>query len=276
MVKAHLWVISLWPGDTIRHQTSWFRQWNFNKFYCFHVKELDKYKSTCFQSNSTFKDLLKISVAKQVVWLAKFEAEMKEFTTVSPDGYGVFCIANQMDRTNQNAVGENCVHNDAGELSLTDEDKMKAWVEYYARLHNVEFDWLSNKLPEVPPTAGQRRWLWCLQEIKYPCLVCGRGVDSDSLLCSKCRLLVHKKCSGITKQLMDDPKLCCPSCEGKARLISGTTGTVVDVDGTMHFLLPWWYTVFVGGCHSAIAARWYVAWEKFRKLACPNHSTPLT
>ena len=60
-----------------------------------------------------------------------------------------------MDRTNQDGGdGENCVHNDSGELALTDEDKMKAWVERYARLLNVEFEWPSNELPEVPSTAG--------------------------------------------------------------------------------------------------------------------------
>ena len=33
-----------------------------------------------------------------------------------------------MDHTNQDIVGENCVRSDAGELALTDEDKMNAWV----------------------------------------------------------------------------------------------------------------------------------------------------
>ena len=36
-----------------------------------------------------------------------------------------------MDCTNQDVVGENCVHADAGEI--------KAWVDHYARLFNVEF-----------------------------------------------------------------------------------------------------------------------------------------
>jgi len=59
-----------------------------------------------------------------------------------------------MDRTNQDVVGDKCVRNDAGELSLSDEDKMKAWVEHYARLLNVEFEWPSDSLPEVAPVAG--------------------------------------------------------------------------------------------------------------------------
>ena len=34
---------------------------------------------------------------------------------------------------------------------------MKAWVECYARLLNVEFEWPSNELHEVPPTAGEEK-----------------------------------------------------------------------------------------------------------------------
>ena len=66
------------------------------------------------------------------------------FDTVYPDGDCVFCIAKQMDRTNLDVIGENCVRNDAGELALSDDDKMKAWVEHYARLIKVEFEWPSN------------------------------------------------------------------------------------------------------------------------------------
>ena len=46
-------------------------------------------------------------------------AEKGNFTVVSQDGDDVFHIAKQMDPTNQDVVGENCVCSDAGELSLT-------------------------------------------------------------------------------------------------------------------------------------------------------------
>merc|ERR1712082_168724 len=41
-----------------------------------------------------------------------------------------------------------------GELTLTDADKMNAWVEHYSRLLNVEFEWPRELLPDVAPTAG--------------------------------------------------------------------------------------------------------------------------
>ena len=106
-------------------------------------------------------------VAKHSVCLAKSEVENESFSTVSPDGDGVFCIAKQKHSRNQDIVGENCVHIDTGELALTDQDKMKAWVEHYARLLNVEFVWPSNKLPQVPPTAGPLPSVSAAQILKH-------------------------------------------------------------------------------------------------------------
>ena len=93
-------------------------------------------------------------VAKRVVWQAKSEAEAETFRDINPHGSDIYRIARQMDRRNQDIVGEKCVKNDAGELTLTDADKMKAWVEHHSRLLNVEFDWPRELLPDVAPTAG--------------------------------------------------------------------------------------------------------------------------
>ena len=65
-------------------------------------------------------------MAKHTIWMAKSDAVKEEFGTVSSDGDGVFRIAKQMDHRNQDIIGENCVRNNAGELALTDKDKMKA------------------------------------------------------------------------------------------------------------------------------------------------------
>ena len=93
-------------------------------------------------------------VAKREVWQAKSEAEAETFRDINPHGSDIYRIARQMDRRNQDIVGEKCVKNDAGELTLTDADKMKAWVEHYSRLLNVEFDWPCEVLPAVAQTAG--------------------------------------------------------------------------------------------------------------------------
>ena len=36
---------------------------------------------------------------------------------------------------------------------------------------------------------------------KYPCSVCRKGVGRNSILCSRCKLWLHKRCSGMKGQL---------------------------------------------------------------------------
>ena len=93
-------------------------------------------------------------LAKREVWSAKSAASEETFKEVDPLGSNVYRIARQMARTNQDIIGEKCVLNDDNELAITDEDKMKAWVQHYDRLLNVEFPWPKDSLPEVEPTAG--------------------------------------------------------------------------------------------------------------------------
>ncbi|KAI8496011.1 hypothetical protein Bbelb_264270 [Branchiostoma belcheri] len=92
--------------------------------------------------------------AKHAVWMAKSAAEKETFSVIDPQGVDVYRVSKQMERANQDVVGEMCVRNDAGELSLNDEDKMKAWVEHYSRLLNVEFEWPKDELPVAAPVVG--------------------------------------------------------------------------------------------------------------------------
>ena len=50
---------------------------------------------------------------------------------------------------------------------------------------------------------------------KYPCGVCRKGVGRNSIMCSKCRKWIHKKCSKINGRLRQDPEYKCPVCSGK-------------------------------------------------------------
>ena len=44
--------------------------------------------------------------------------------------------------------------NDAGEMSMNDDSKQKAWLEHYQRLLNAEFDWDPNHLSDESPVEG--------------------------------------------------------------------------------------------------------------------------
>jgi len=48
---------------------------------------------------------------------------------------------------------------------------------------------------------------------KFPCAVCRKGVDVNSIMFSLCKLWVHKKCSGLIGRLVTDSQFICPRCQ---------------------------------------------------------------
>ena len=92
--------------------------------------------------------------AKQVVWLAKQDAAKTEYANIDPKGPEIHRMAKQMLRQNQDVCGEMPVRNNQGELCLDDSERMKAWVEHYKGLLNVEFPWDKGALPDAPPVEG--------------------------------------------------------------------------------------------------------------------------
>ena len=47
---------------------------------------------------------------------------------------------------------------------------------------------------------------------KWPCGVCGKGVGSNSIMCSQCSCWIHKRCSGIRGRLTAVANFVCASC----------------------------------------------------------------
>ena len=94
--------------------------------------------------------------ARHAVHHARQDADKKVYENIDPKSSEVYRLANQFRRENTDVVGDKPVKNDAGEMSVSEDSKQKAWLEHYQRLLNVEFDWdpdhLSYQLPvEGPP-----------------------------------------------------------------------------------------------------------------------------
>ena len=66
----------------------------------------------------------------------------------------------------------------------------------------------------------------------YPCAVCCKGVCNNPIECVQVKLLVNKKCSGITGQLVNVQNYNCRRCKDESRPIDGRPMTQVDVAGT--------------------------------------------
>ena len=53
----------------------------------------------------------------------------------------LFKIPKGMVKINQDIIGEQYTRNDHGVLSVSEEDKKRAWKSYHEKLFNVEFAW---------------------------------------------------------------------------------------------------------------------------------------
>ena len=52
------------------------------------------------------------------------------------------------------AVGDKPIKNDAGQMSLSEDSKLKAWLEHYQRLVNAAFHWGPNHMSDESTVAG--------------------------------------------------------------------------------------------------------------------------
>ena len=86
--------------------------------------------------------------------LAKQDAAETVYANVDHKGPEIHRMAKQMRRRNQDICGEMPVRNNQGELCLDDSERMKAWVEHYKSLLNIEFPWDEGALPDAPPVEG--------------------------------------------------------------------------------------------------------------------------
>ena len=82
---------------------------------------------------------------------ARQEADKKISENIDPKSSEVYRLANQFRRENTDVVGDKPVTNDAGEMSMSEDSKQKAWLEHFQRLLNVEFDWDPDHLSYQPP-----------------------------------------------------------------------------------------------------------------------------
>ena len=83
--------------------------------------------------------------ANTVVYTAQNEAANKKTEQ------DIFKVSKQMQKTNQDVVGEQCVRDDTGTLACTEEAQKKAWHSHYNHLLNVEFDWDQDSLSQAVP-----------------------------------------------------------------------------------------------------------------------------
>ena len=93
-------------------------------------------------------------IARRAVHHACQEADKEVYKNIDPKSSELYRLANQFRKENADIVGDKPVKNDAGEMSMSDDSKQKAWLEHYQRLLNAEFDWDPNHLSDELPVEG--------------------------------------------------------------------------------------------------------------------------
>ena len=71
--------------------------------------------------------------ARHAVHQAHQEADKKVYENIDSKFSEVYCLANQFRRENTDVVGDKPVKNDAGEMSVSEDSKQKAWLEHNQR-----------------------------------------------------------------------------------------------------------------------------------------------
>ena len=69
--------------------------------------------------------------ARHAVHHARQEADKEVYDNTDPKSSEVYRLANQFRRENTDVVGDKPVKNDAGEMSMSEDSKQKAWLEHY-------------------------------------------------------------------------------------------------------------------------------------------------
>ena len=93
-------------------------------------------------------------IARRVVHHAHQEANKEVYKNIDSKSSEVYRLANQFRRENADVEGDKPVKNDAGEMSMSEDSKPKAWLEHYQRLVNAEFDRDPNHLSDESPVEG--------------------------------------------------------------------------------------------------------------------------
>ena len=62
------------------------------------------------------------------------EADKEVYKNIDPKSSELYQLGNQLRKENADVVGDKPVKNDAGEMSMSDDSKQKAWLEHYQRV----------------------------------------------------------------------------------------------------------------------------------------------
>ena len=113
---------------------------------------------------------------------------------------------------------------DLAVIAETEEELMKRLNEWKDNVESKGMRVNMNKTKVM--ISGERQMVW-QKGVRWPCGVCSKGVDSNSIQCSSCQKWVHKKCSGIKGSMLKVAKSFI--CRGCLNPVTSAGHTTVDI-----------------------------------------------
>lgn len=119
---------------------------------------------------------------------------------------------------------------------------------------------------------------------RFPCSVCTRGVGSNSIRCTGCRLWTHKRCTGVSGSLRAVvTTFLCKRCKGEVieTRADEELKEVLVMNDIYEAVNRFCYLGDMldasGGCEAAVSTRIKCGWKKFRELVpfLISKATPL-
>jgi hypothetical protein len=159
----------------------------------------------------------------------------------------------------------------ADDLVLTAETREEVEVMFSDWKHEMERRGLKINMDKTKLMVSGKDIEENIQVGKYPCGVCGRGVGSNSILCTTCNKWCHKKCSNL-RNLNGVAGFCCPACVRRRRgEVVEAVEESIEVDGeVVREVKQFCYLGDVldseGGAKRAVRARVSAAWGKWREI----------
>ena len=90
---------------------------------------------------------------RAALYFAKKDDQAWQFASINhiSDKNRIFKMTKRLKRDNVDVVGEKYVWKNEGKLTLTADEKLRAWQLHYQKLVNVEFPWNASNLSDKPP-----------------------------------------------------------------------------------------------------------------------------
>ena len=117
-----------------------------------------------------------------------------------------------------------------------------------------------------------------ITSVRFPCGVCQKGVETNSIFCLSCYKWVHKQCSGRRKCFRNCKDFICKTCS-TVKEVDDPMCKTVDGDGfetVSEFCYLGEIMGQAGGCIQAVTAHIQSVWKAFHELLPILRNRPIS